>query len=471
MASLQRAREVDAGVVLYEFIRRSGLLKLYAEQASPSQEVRIQNIARFFEEIRRFQQLTPTPALHDVVPYLDLLIEAGEDPAAAEADIDASAVSVLTIHKAKGLEFDTVFMVGLVDGKFPSRERREAIELPDELIQEETPVGDVHIQEERRLFYVGMTRARRKLYLTSARDIGGARQRKVSPFVLEALNLPIQAVPATKSSALEAIARHGAAAQPDLFSRRPLASNDVLSLTHYQIDDYATCPLKYKYTHILRVPIYQHHAVLYGSAMHQAVAVYLSAKMNEQKVSFPEVMAVFERAWRSEGFLSREHEEQRLAAGRAALQRFYEEQEQGGRRPTYIEKEFSFTFEGNRISGRWDRVDETESGGVIIDYKTADIHDQKAADKKAKENLQLTLYAWAYRERFQTLPIRVELHFLDSGLIGSAERQEKEIGKLQEKIRQVAEGIRKEDFEASPTYIACQYCAYQDICSYTAGPE
>jgi DNA helicase-2/ATP-dependent DNA helicase PcrA len=219
------------------------------------------------------------------------------------------------------------------------------------------------------------------------------------------------------------------------------------------------------------VPIYQHHAVLYGSAMHQAVAVYLSAKMTDQKIPFSEIMAVFERAWRSEGFLSREHEEQRLAAGRAALQRFYDEQEQSGRRPTHIEKEFSFTFEGNRISGRWDRVDETESGGVIIDYKTAEVHDQKTADKKAKENLQLTLYAWAYRERFQTLPVRVELHFIDSGLIGSAERQEKEIGKLQEKIRQVAEGIRKEDFEARPTYIACQYCAYQDICSHTAGAE
>jgi DNA helicase-2/ATP-dependent DNA helicase PcrA len=316
-----------------------------------------------------------------------------------------------------------------------------------------------------------MTRARRKLYLTSARDIGGVRQRKVSPFVLEALNLPIQAVPATKSSALEAIARHGAAEQPDLFTRRAPPSDEPLYLSYYQIDDYATCPLKYKYTHILRVPIYQHHAVLYGSAMHQAVAAYLSAKMADQTVPFEAILEVFNRAWRSEGFLSRQHEEQRLAAGHAALRRFYDEEERAKLRPTYIEKEFSFTFEGNRIAGRWDRVDETESGGVVIDYKTAEVRDQKTADKKAKENLQLTLYAWAYRERFATLPVRVELRFLDSGLIGTAVKQEKEIEKLQERIRYVAEGIRKEVFEASPTYIACQYCAYQDICSYTAGAE
>lgn len=470
-ASLHRSREVDAGVVLYEFIRRSGLLEQYAERMTAAQEIRIQNVARFFEEIRSFQQLTPTPALHDVVAYLDLLIEAGEDPPAAEADLDASAVAILTIHKAKGLEFDTVFMVGLVDGKFPSRERRESIELPLGLIQEEIPQGEVHLQEERRLFYVGMTRARRRLYLTSARDIGGVRERKVSRFILEALNLPIQAAPATKASALEAIARHGGVEAPSLFMRRAPAPDEPLYLTHYQVDDYSTCPLKYKYTHVLRVPIYQHHAVLYGAAMHQAVAVYLSAKMGDQTIPFEKVLAVFDRAWRSEGFLSRQHEEHRLAAGRSALWRFYEAQERTPWRPAFIEKEFSFTFEGNRISGRWDRVDETERGAVIIDYKTAEVHDQKKADQKAKENLQLTLYAWAYRERFGALPIRVELHFLDSGLIGSATREEKDIEKMQEKIRTVAEGIRREDFAARPTYIACQYCAYQDICPHTAGPE
>ncbi|HLG21861.1 MAG TPA: ATP-dependent DNA helicase, partial [Candidatus Manganitrophaceae bacterium] len=468
---LRRAREAPAGVVLYEFIRKSGLLERYAEAMTSAQEVKVQNIARFFGEIKRFQQWTPTPALHDVVAYLDLLLQSGEDPPAAEADIDAAAVSVLTIHKAKGLEFNTVFMVCLVDGKFPSRERGESLELPLDLIEEVIPKGEVHLQEERRLFYVGMTRARRRLYLTSARDIGTARERKVSPFALEALNLPLQAIQVKKSSPLEAIARFGEAEKEERPRRMAPAESEPLHLTYYQIDDYLTCPLKYKYSHILRVPIYQRHSIIYGNAMHQAVAAYLSAKTADQPVSFEAVVAVFERAWRSEGFLSREHEDRRLAAGRDALRRFYDQQEEGGRMATYVEKEFSFSFEGNRISGRWDRVDEEEEGGVVIDYKTADVPDQKGADKRAKENLQLALYAWAYRERFGRWPARVELYFLDSGLIGRAIKQEKDIEKMQEKVRMVAEGIRKEDFGARPTYIACQYCAYQDICSYTAKGE
>ncbi|MFQ5781171.1 MAG: ATP-dependent helicase, partial [Nitrospiria bacterium] len=465
-AYLQRSREVEAGVLLYEFIRISGLLNQYADPMTPASEIKIQNIARFFDEIKRFQQWTPSPFLHDVVSYFDLLLGAGDDPPSAEADVDVEAVSVLTIHKAKGLEFDTVFMVGLVDGRFPSRGRGEPVELPLALIPEEIPKGNIHLQEERRLFYVGMTRARKKLYLTGARDIGTARERKVSPFVLEALNLPLQAIRTAKSSPLEAIERHGAVEREASSLRSASPDGAALYLTYYQIDDYLTCPLKYKYSHLLRVPIYQHHAVIYGNAMHQAVAAHLTARMNGETISFEEVIAVFERTWRGEGFLSREHEERRLSTGRAALRRFYDREEEGGRRPTYIEKAFSFSFEGERIRGRWDRVDIIDDEAVIIDYKTSEVRDQKGADKKTRENLQLTLYAWAYREQYGKLPARVALQFLDSGLVGSAVKREREIEKIQEKVRQVAAGIRSEDFAARPVYIACRYCAYQDICTY-----
>jgi len=81
-------------------------------------------------------------------------------------------VNVLTVHKAKGLEFEAVFMVSLVADRFPGRERREKIPFPEELLKESLPPEDSYLEEERRLFYVAMTRAKKFLYLTWARDFG-----------------------------------------------------------------------------------------------------------------------------------------------------------------------------------------------------------------------------------------------------------------------------------------------------------
>ena len=90
----------------------------------------------------------------EFVDHLDALIDAGEDPAVAEADVDAPAVRVFTVHKAKGLEFPVVFVVGLVQGRFPWPSRGDVLELPDALLRDRPSSPDFRLQEERRLFYV-----------------------------------------------------------------------------------------------------------------------------------------------------------------------------------------------------------------------------------------------------------------------------------------------------------------------------
>ena len=184
------AHERPAGEVLYQFLRDSGMLSRLASTDTIAAEESLQNIARFFEIIRAQSDLLPDDRVVFVARHLQTLIDAGDDPATAEVDSDADAVAVLTVHKAKGLEFPVVFMIGLVDGRFPARTRREPLALPTALVNEMLPEGDAHVQEERRLFYVGMTRARDELMLSHAADYGGRRTRRVSQFVLEALDLP-----------------------------------------------------------------------------------------------------------------------------------------------------------------------------------------------------------------------------------------------------------------------------------------
>jgi DNA helicase-2/ATP-dependent DNA helicase PcrA len=244
-----------------------------------------------------------------------------------------------------------------------------------------------------------------------------------------------------------------------------------LELSHRQVDDYQTCPLKYRYIHVLRVPIRRHHAVVYGEALHRVVEHYLRRRAAGLYTPLAELLETFEREWRNEGFLTWAHEAARKEAGRAALVRFWHEEEAGGTRPTHVEREFGFVLGPDRVRGRWDRVDETDGEAVIVDYKSSDVRDPAQADRRAAESLQLKLYALGWREMVGRLPARVELRFLESGVVGRHVPTEEDTAEAAEAVRAAAAGIRARRFAATPSRQACRACAYNQICPETASRE
>ncbi len=463
------------GRILYEYlVTRTGYIGRLAASGRPEDEQKVSNIAKFFDVLARFSDIAPVDRVPAFVEHLDLLIEAGDDPPTAEGDADVDAVHVLTVHKAKGLEFPVVFLVSLVSDKFPSRARREPLPLPDALMKDLLPTGDFHLQEERRLFYVGMTRAKRELYLSSADDYGGARPRKVSRFVLEALDVPRVSPETERASPAQAVERHAPPVDGGVPVLLSLPDDEVLPISFRQVDDYMTCPYKYRYIHILRVPVMRDHRVVYGAALHDAVQEYNRRKARHQSVTAEDLIAHFERSWVNEGFLSREHEDQRLDAGRAALRRFFAYQEASGTVPTFVEREFRFPVGPTLLRGRWDRVDIRGNEVVIIDFKSTDVRTQQDADRRARESEQLAIYALAYKEVFGRLPDRVELHFLGAGevIVGRAARSEEDVAEMRETILRAAAGIRAQQFIATPDpYRACPYCAFNQICPFTATAE
>ena len=194
----------------------------------------------------------------------------------------------------------------------------------------------------------------------------------------------------------------------------------------------------------------------------------------------------------------------RLAAGRAALRRFREAQMQPEAViPTYVEREFSFQLDGDRVRGRWDRVDveplagdavvPTDAGATpeapsadvvaptlgmlgpervtITDYKSSDVRDPAKARERARDSLQLQIYAMGYEAMTGRLPDALALHFLDSGVVGSVPVDPRRLAKARERIRTAAAGIRARDYAATPARGACTWCPYRDICpSSVAAP-
>ena len=461
---LQVSRDETTGRLLYSFLTDTGYLKYLIQDPTLEKEIKVQNIAKFFNQVRDFELVAKEDRVINFIRHLNLLIDSGDDPPTVEADLDQDAVNILTVHKAKGLEFRVVFLVSLVQGKFPLPKRAQQIGLPDCLIKEVLPTGDFHTQEERRLFYVGMTRSKDQLYLTSADDYGGKRLRKVSQFVLEALGKQPEVAQKKKTAAIESIQRFAPVKELPKSALQEIPKDKLVTLSYYQIDDYLTCPLKYKYVNILRVPIMEHHTVIYGRAMHEAVSQYLLRKLEGRKLTLDELLDCFEANFDPQGFLDTNHQEERFRIGREALIRFHNDEEKRSSVPKFIEKEFSFVIGNNKISGRFDRIDMENDGAVIMDFKTSAIKTQKDADKRVKESKQLALYALAYQYIFKAMPAVVELYFLESGIIGRHELSEEDLDAVKEDILEVSAGIRQQDYPAKPEYKACTYCAYNQIC-------
>ena len=130
-----------------------------------------------------------------------------------------------------------------------------------------------------------------------------------------------------------------------------------------------------------------------------------------------------------------------------------------------VEQEFTVSFGPDRLRGRYDRVDRDDEGRTVItDYKSSDVRDLTTANRRAKESLQLSIYALAHEAEHGALPDELALHFLESGIVGRAEPTEKRLAKAQESLATVADGIRAGRFEATPSAMRCGYCPFREIC-------
>lgn len=460
---VQMSAAKSAGMVLYSFLERSGYLKSLAEGRLSQSEIKARNIALFFEKVKKYSEISNEDSIHSFAQQLELLQQVGDNPAIAEAELEEDAVNILTVHKAKGLEFSIVFLVSLIADRFPGRERKDKIYIPNEVLKYEIPSGDYHLQEERRLFYVGMTRAKKFLYLTWARDYGTKRLKKISPFILEALDMLRAPHDICRASALDNIRSYSHPLQ-NLSLDLQVKEKEPLKLSFFKIADYLACPLRYKYRHLMKIPVLPHHNLVYGRVLHNVIHNFLRIRMAGKMLSEDEFIQTYHDNWINEGFLSREHEEMRKAAGEAALRSYYRREIGSSFLPKYLEKRFSWQKNSVKLTGRWDRIDIVPEGAVILDYKAAEVKDQKEADKLSRDSLQLNLYALSFIQTQKEKLFETRLHFLESDIIGRAQKNEEDLAAARKAVDEVSTGILAADYRAKPEWHNCHHCEFRNIC-------
>jgi DNA helicase-2/ATP-dependent DNA helicase PcrA len=469
-AAAEQAHQQPAGRVLYDHLRRSGRYQALVRAAERGDDAPLRRMARLFDVVSTRSTLVADPRLAGLLPHLAGLVDTDDDLATDEDPTDHSeAVAVLTVHRAKGLEFRVVYVAGLVEGRFPLRGRTDPIPLPGALRRRE-PDEEAMWAEERRLAYVAFTRARDELILSHAvRATPNGRTRRPSPFIAETLDRePSVAPEGTGVQQALALISLPAVEPPFPPVGAPGAPDGPLVLSYSQVDDYLSCPLKYRLRHLVRVPTPPHHALVVGNAMHQAVAAWHLGRLRSRPLGEDGVLEAFAAHWSSEGFLSREHEEARYAAGREALRRFVAETPDPGRRTVSVERSFQVRLGQDMVRGRYDRVDEGPDGVIITDYKSSDVREQRKADERARESLQLQLYALAWEAEQGDLPARLELWFLDSGVVGHAAPDRKRLARARKSLETVAASIRSGDFRARPDRVTCGFCPYRQVCPSSA---
>lgn len=464
-----------AGQILYYFLEDTGLLKNIIDYKSVNEEKAAQNITKFFEKIKSYEVEHEDASVFTVSDWIDLSMDLGESPLAADFDwTENNAVTLMTAHSAKGLEFPVVFLINLVSQRFPTIERREQIPIPEELIKEILPVGDFHLEEERRLFYVGMTRAKDRLYFTAANFYGeGKREKKLSPFIEEALGKDTKTQSHQESQEEKQLTLLEWAKpttdnqqQPTINNRQP-----VTYISYSQIETFKGCPLHYKLKYLLKIPTPPSAAQSFGTSMHAALRDYYKARINGENPSEEELYKMLEDNWVKEGYSSKNHEKLTIEKGRRFLHSFFEQAKKSLNLPLALEQPFTFPLNGIRVGGRIDRVDSNPPNGIktgieIIDYKTgAKVPSQKEID----EDDQMTIYALAAQELrekpFARKPEEVLLSFyyFENGQKISTSRTKEQLEAARVDILDWVEKINNSDFKCNHSKM-CEYCEYRLLC-------
>jgi DNA helicase-2/ATP-dependent DNA helicase PcrA len=577
---------------VHRLVELLGLRRQMLFAASTEVVERLVNLAKFAELAAAYVRRSPQATAREFARSIAAVADAGLREEEAAVGDRPRGVHVMTMHAAKGLEFEHVYVLGLMAARMPGPRRRSLEPIPDALIKEALPPDSkaAHTHEMRRLLHVAMTRARRRLVLAYPEGTERGGVQPPSPFAEEAREalgaewevrqeelfgpaetlqstfrllrdellttvaqvggrlgelrfdtdldvshavvrylelLKLAAViertgPGTGQTVAEALAEVNvrllqtatseqreiyetsaldeylldaerdeklrqravaARSEPSLESFLP-RRGDGLVLSASDIETYRTCPLKYKFARVFRIPSEPTLNQRFGILVHQVLERYHSgvpspggpsgrgregvsspggpsSRGREGETRLPEMLNLLEAGWRRGGFGDSEEERQLRAKATQALVRYHDRFRDEDAEPVWFERSFQFRMGPHLLRGRVDRVDRLPDGGYeLIDYKTG----RPKTAAQLREDVQLSLYAVGARESWQLDAAQQAYYYVLDDEKVPVERSDEDRDWITDTVLEVAEGILSQGFEPQPSWSACSMCDYRIAC-------
>ncbi len=441
------------------------------------------------------KQIIGEGTLHDFLQYVSTFCQEAkgalgeetdeDDPVAALAPSELAstptedAVQLMTVHAAKGLEFPCVFVVRAVSQSFPGQYKEALVEFPQELrsrsaSQEDGPkLG--HEQEERRLFYVAMTRARDELYLCGpkARGKDPIPSKYLRELVGHANALPKGTLDWRVLPLPDRVAQiHAAAAMPvptvSQWTQLPPRENArLLELSASAIQSYENCPLAYKLHYDWRLPEDATAALQFGNAMHLALKAYFDGVRAGRPPDEETVVACFLDEFAKAAIDEPLQRELYTRHGREQVAAFLRsELARPAGQVLDTERRFKVEIGGAQVRGRLDRLDRIGSNGevAIVDFKTGKPKTQEDAD----DSLQLSIYALAARNMGYTASSLIFIN-LQNGTAIESTRTVEQLRRAEGTVSEIGAKIAAGEFEAKPGP-GCMRCCYHSVCPAQEDP-
>lgn len=450
------------------------LLKVYSETALvqkllKSAPAELRALGRFHSELVRWEQTQNQKDLRTLLPILESIQENEFSMDNDGGETEEDAISILTVHASKGLEFDYVFIPSLVGRRFPSNFNQNLWLVPDSLRKEAAPTKESHIQEERRLLYVAMTRAKKQLTISSIEKKGTRPSFFVSEDLKDLLSNPkIVQMRTPPVAGPSPIPRN---LQPKPQATFPLNLSTLekkrgpLSLSFTQLEKYESCPLAYQFKYEFQIPVSIPAHMHIGSAIHKALEIFFQRIKSQQTATREDLILEFEKAFKDLKEANPELTEFHLNQGREKLGAYYDFHQGRFPFPHDIEASFVLPLGEHKIRGKIDRIDRLNDGYRIVDYKTGRSKSNENPEdvRFAKESLQFSIYALAARDVLKLEVRDLVFDYVYDQKTLSTQRSPKELAATQDKIHSIAENILNGNFDPTPGR-HCDWCEYRRVC-------